>query len=593
MKTKCLIVTATKYFYQDIKPERVKYAMLSLMSHIIDIADVEVIDFEMMFGFPQSYEKIEEFKLLVKSVLKEKQPDIVAISCYTSFDYLATIDVLRICRELYPYATLVVGGYHPTALPDDFISEENLVDHIIRGEGEEALREIVLSGGKNLPKVIVGKTLELFNEKPLRYDLYPYQTDELYISLSRGCFHKCAFCVQSDDYNNPYRKMEVELIREKIDRAVKYFPIKRILFSDPIFGIDQAKTESLVSFLSENYPMYSYWAETRIDRLTEEMVACLSKLNMDLHFGVESLAEDTLINLMHKTKNAEYYKECFFKAVELCQKYNTLGLFGFIMNYPGEQAESSRFTFEQLKRVTELYDDLNVTFHMNQYTLYAGNKLYDMRYDLQNTRGFYFPNDGWWRVCEPNARWRSQNCLASDSIRTAYGDNFFYWHRDKNDLLRIYTGKFNFKAYSFYQRDEINSIIDRYNGGIIEEQSQKKVYEAVTRYRQMLSKTLIAYNEIIEKTKSCKFVDAFNRLYIYETTSGNNKVIDVCVNDAKAETMDSLFNEYQKMILEEYENNKNTLSVVGTDCIVKICNKYYWISENGEIKKRKQTDKVE
>ncbi len=593
MKTKCLIVAATKYFYQDTKPERVKYAMLSLMSHIIDVADVEVIDFEMMFGFPRSYEKIEEFKAFAKSVLKEKQPDIVAFSCYTSFDYLATIDVLRICRELFPHATLVVGGYHPTALPDDFMSEENLVDYIIRGEGEEALREIVLSGGKNLPKVIVGKTLELCNEKTLRYDLYPYQTDELYISLSRGCFHKCAFCVQSDDYKNPYRKMEVELIKEKIDRAVKYFPIKRILFSDPIFGIDQAKTESLVSFLSEKYPMYSYWAETRIDRLTEDMVASLSKLNIDLHFGVESLAEDTLINLMHKTKNAEHYKDCFFKAVELCQKYNMLGLFGFIMNYPGEQAESSRFTFEQLRRVTELYDKLNVTFHMNQYTLYAGNKLYDMRYDLQNTRGFYFPNDGWWRVCEPNARWRSQNCLASDSIRKAYGDNFYYWHKDKNDLLRSYTGKFNLKAYSFYQRDEINSIMDQYKGAVIEEQSRKKAYEAIARYRQMLSETLRAYNDIIETTKSCKFVDAFNRLYIHETTRGNDKVINMCVNGTKTEMVYTLLNEYQKMIREEYENNKNTLSIAGTDCVVKICNEYYWISEAGEIKRRKIIEKIE
>ena len=314
---------------------------------------------------------------------------------------------------------------------------------------------------------------------------------------------------------------------------------------------------------------------------------------MDLHFGVESLAEDTLINLMHKTNNAEHYKGCFFKAVELCQKYNMLGLFGFIMNYPGEQAESSRYTFEQLRRVTELYDELNVTFHMNQYTLYAGNKLYDMRYDLQNTRGFYFPNDGWWRVCEPNARWRSQNCLASDSIRTAYGDNFYYWHKDKNDLLKRYTGKFNLKAYSFYQRDEINSIIDQYGEGIMEESSRKKVYEMLTCYRQMLSKVLIAYNEIIEKTKSCKFVDAFNRLYIHETMRGNNKIIEVGINGEKSEEMDSLINEYQNMVREEYENNMKVLSLKGTDSVVKICNEYYWISEDGEIKRRKPTEKVE
>lgn len=61
-------------------------------------------------------------------------------------------------------------------------------------------------------------------------------------------------------------------------------------------------TEQLVEFLSNKYPHYTYWAETRIDRTTEDLIKCLSKLKIDLHFGVESLAEDTLLNLMTKRK---------------------------------------------------------------------------------------------------------------------------------------------------------------------------------------------------------------------------------------------------------------------------------------------------
>lgn len=222
----------------------------------------------------------------------------------------------------------------------------------------------------------------------MRYDLYPYKTDELYISLSRGCFHRCAFCVQSDDFPNPYRKMDIDNIKDKIVRATEYFPIKRLLFSDPIFGIDMKGTEQLVEFLSNKYPHYTYWAETRIDRTTEDLIKCLSKLKIDLHFGVESLAEDTLLNLMTKTKNAEQYNEAFFKTIEYCQKYNVLGLFGFIMNYPGEKAESSRYTMQQLKKVTFLYDKLNVTFHINPYALYPGNEIYNRRFELAESRGF-------------------------------------------------------------------------------------------------------------------------------------------------------------------------------------------------------------
>ena len=381
--------------------------------------------------------------------------------------------------------------------------------------------------------------------------------------------------------------MEVDIIKEKIERAARYFPIKRILFSDPIFGIDQEKTEKLTGFLSEKYPMYSYWAETRIDRLTEDMVSCLSRLNIDLHFGVESLAEDTLINLMHKTNDADHYKDCFFNAVRLCQKYNVLGLFGFIMNYPGERAESSKYTFEQLRKVTSLYDELNVTFHMNQYTLYAGNALYDMRYELQNSRGFYFPNDEWWKKCEPDARWRSQNCLASDSIRNYFGDDIYYWHRYKNDLLQKYTGKYNLKAYSFYQRDEIKSIIDKHYRLQPAASNRKYVHETLARYRQILSKVLVAYDAMIKKTKNNKFVDAFNRLYVHETSIGNDKIIDMCTNNLRKEKIDEILDRYNKVIWEEYNYNKGALLESGSECVVKICNNFYWINAAGEIKRKK------
>lgn len=517
MKAKCLFIGTTKYNYRDVKPSPVKYSLLSLMSHVIDIADVEVIDFEMLFGYPRTADEIIKFKEYAKSVLKEKQPDIVLLSCYTSYDYLSSVDILEICRYLYPKATLVVGGYHPTAVPEDFLGKNMYADYIIRGEGEAVLREIILNNGKDLPQIIMGKTLDLSQEKPLRYDLYPYKTDELYISLSRGCFHKCAFCVQSDDYPNPYRKMDVELIKEKIDRAAEYFPIKRLMFSDPIFGIDLAETEKLVEFLAEKYPNYSYWAETRIDRLTENLVACLSKLNIDLHFGVESLAEDTLLNLMEKTRNPQHYEECFFKAVELCQRYNVLGLFGFIMNYPGEQAESSQYTLNQIRNASTKYDELNVTFHINQYALYPGNKIYNMRYQLKEERGFSFPQDGWWRSIEPDIRKRSEDCVASESLKKAYNGDIHYWHNEKNDLLRQYVSKYNLKAYQFYQRDEIRSVIKAYDSELENRDDYSEIYKIVAKYRHSISRVLALYHKKMDDKNSKEFLKAFDKLFMYAT----------------------------------------------------------------------------
>lgn len=581
MKTKCLFIGSTKYNYNAGKPSTVKYSLLSLMSHVVDVADVEILDFEMLFGYPNTIKEIEEFREYVKAILKKKCPDIVAVSCYTSYDYLASVDILRICRRLYPKAILVVGGYHPTAVPEDFVGEEMLADYVIKGEGENALRNIIISNGKDLPRIITGEILDLNEEKPLRYDLYPYKTDELYISLSRGCFYKCAFCVQSDDYLIKYRKIELEQVKDKIDRASQYFPVKRLMFTDPIFGTDLEQTKELVNFLQRNYPQYSYWAETRIDRLTEELVIALSKLNIDLFFGVESLAEDTLVNLMDKTKNVQHYNECFFKAIDLCQKYGVLGMFNFIMNYPGEQAESSRYTLNQIKSVHEKYNKLNVSFHVNQYVLYPGNKIYDKRYKLNETRGFLFTNDGWWKSYEPYIIKRGENCIASTSIKNEYNGNSHYWQSEKNSILRQFVSKYDFSSYQFFQKDEIKSIIDAHDREVTSNM-YNKVFKVIAQYRHFLSIQLSLYHTILDTNKSEEFISAFDKLYLYTTYEIDKQLINECFEGLEEE----LFSRVCKNLDIEYQKNILILESTQNVYVIMLGNKKFLIDIKGNVSKK-------
>lgn len=482
------------------------------------------------------------------------------------------------CKELYPNATLVVGGYHATAVPEDFLDDEIPVDFIIRGEGEIALRNIITQNGRDLPKVIMGTPLNMTEEKPLRYDLYPYKTDELYISLSRGCFHRCAFCVQSDDFPNPYRKMDIDNIKDKIVRATEYFPIKRLLFSDPIFGIDMKGTEQLVEFLSNKYPHYTYWAETRIDRTTEDLIKCLSKLKIDLHFGVESLAEDTLLNLMTKTKNAEQYNEAFFKTIEYCQKYNVLGLFGFIMNYPGEKAESSRYTMQQLKKVTSLYDKLNVTFHINPYALYPGNEIYNRRFELAESRGFKFENDYWWKSDEPDIRQRSENCLASSSIEKSYSEGRFYWHKTKNELLRKYVSMYNYKAYKFYQRAEVKDVIYSIKG----EDAEIKEWEIdlISHYRYITSNYLERYNTWLNEKKPL-WNDVFYKAYLFITYNAQRKILSSYKENIEIRVFIA---DVEKTLETEYKKNIELNRGEGDSLKIRFLDEKYQLYQNGKLK---------
>jgi hypothetical protein len=72
--------------------------------------------------------------LEVKKSIKRYSPDIVGISMLTG-TYKSAENVGRIAKELNEDVVVVVGGTHPTVLPDETIKNEYF-DYVVRGEGE-------------------------------------------------------------------------------------------------------------------------------------------------------------------------------------------------------------------------------------------------------------------------------------------------------------------------------------------------------------------------------------------------------------------------------------------------------------------------
>jgi len=92
--------------------------------------------------------------------------EIVAISCYTSFSYINTVEVASIIKYfINPSANMVVGGLHPTMCPEDFspgkipdydnnINRKNCTpfDYIVQDEGEKPFFRLMLNYSKSLLK---------------------------------------------------------------------------------------------------------------------------------------------------------------------------------------------------------------------------------------------------------------------------------------------------------------------------------------------------------------------------------------------------------------------------------------------------------
>ena len=52
-------------------------------------------------------------------------------------------EVRRIARELWPECVIMVGGYHPSARPLDYIYDGSVFDVCVVGEGERPLVNVI------------------------------------------------------------------------------------------------------------------------------------------------------------------------------------------------------------------------------------------------------------------------------------------------------------------------------------------------------------------------------------------------------------------------------------------------------------------
>ncbi len=84
----------------------------------------------------------------------------LAVSLVTGPMIRETVQIAREVKRLYPTMPIVLGGWHPSLLPDQTLAAE-YVDVVVVGQGEEALLEVVqrMEAGESL-KGIPGRRLQ-------------------------------------------------------------------------------------------------------------------------------------------------------------------------------------------------------------------------------------------------------------------------------------------------------------------------------------------------------------------------------------------------------------------------------------------------
>ncbi len=171
------------------------------------------------------------------------------------------------------------------------------VDYVIRGEGEETLKELLLSlENANSTKEILGiayqykgstvvnqsravqKNLDAFSLPAWDLvDMEPYRKIwrkhhgyfSLNIATTRGCPYKCNWCAKPI-YGNRYNSRSVEHVINEIEYLLKQFHPDHFWMSDDIFGLKPNWIKRFNELVHERNLKFKYKIQSRVDLLLEE-----------------------------------------------------------------------------------------------------------------------------------------------------------------------------------------------------------------------------------------------------------------------------------------------------------------------------------
>ncbi len=220
-----------------------------------------------------------------QACLKQYNPDLVGISL-SATEHNETLKLAKIAKK-YGAAT-VVGGYHPTAVPDAMLSFPQ-IDVVIRGEGEQPMKELVERG---TPENVLGVSYKkdgkiIHNEDrppienldsipfPARHlRQYPYKsadrkTDCDVIAMSRGCNGLCSFCCEPSMSDGCLRCRSPENVLKEILEMAKFHANKpvSVIFADPNFMGSPRNVERLCDLLMEHKLNIEFGALVRADAM--------------------------------------------------------------------------------------------------------------------------------------------------------------------------------------------------------------------------------------------------------------------------------------------------------------------------------------
>ena len=318
-------------------------------------------------------------KFWTEGYLEKNSIDFVGIYSST-ICWKGTLEIIEGCHKLRKSGIwngkIVVGGPHTSVaqmrLPD-------AVDHIVRGEGEKAILDIV--EGKTKERNVQGSIIEELDSLPRpAYDIFvnhhpKYEntvecfTDSPVFTMntSRGCPFTCKFCSVQGVWGRRYRYFSPDRVIDDIQWLMKDFGAKGIYFREDNFTGNQARTMQFCEQLLDRSLNIKWLCETRVRPLKRDLLEMMARAGCRwLYLGCES-GSQRILDKIDKRIYVQDIRNVINWGKELGIKCYT----SWIVGIPGETEGDRQKTFKLIEELQPF------SSHINVYIGLPGSDIYE------------------------------------------------------------------------------------------------------------------------------------------------------------------------------------------------------------------------
>lgn len=283
-------------------------ALPCLAVYCQDIQEVDITIREWTVNEPREH---------ILRLIMAEGADLVAFSCYI-WNIEQTLRIVSDLKKISPHTLIVLGGPEASFGIFDLMHANPAIDFVIKGEGEEAFKDLIASltgeksslqqeslaeidnlffreGSDTVSGPLSRRNLELdWLPSPFESGLVDFSKPLIYYETSRGCPFSCAFCLSSVE--GAVRSFSMERIKKDL-LFLMSSGVSQIKLVDRTFNYHAGRADTIWEFILEHNRSSHFHFEIAADLLTDnnlEILARVPENTFRFEIGVQSSSAATL-----------------------------------------------------------------------------------------------------------------------------------------------------------------------------------------------------------------------------------------------------------------------------------------------------------